>query len=109
MKLTTEQLNELLNKPAIAARNPGIGPRAQLQERKDADTGEADNKAGKAKVDGAVHPSFRVTITARISDNRRRDLDGAASTILDSLVSAIGRLAPVDSGIDRESAGGGKG
>lgn len=63
----------------------------------------------KEKVDGPGHPAFRVSITLRISDERHRDLDGAASTILDCLCSSVGRLAPVDQGTDRDLREGAEG
>jgi len=50
----------------------------------------------KEKVDGKVHPKFRVTIILRYADRRRRDIDGSASTILDCLVTATRRFAAMD-------------
>lgn len=46
----------------------------------------------KKTVDAAGHPSYRVAITLKVSDDRARDPDGGGSTILDCLVRAARRL-----------------
>lgn len=71
------------------------------------------DKRRKKTVDGAGHPSYRVAITLKVSDDRARDPDGGGSTILDCLVDAAGRLVAMgprakdndDQGAER--AGGG--
>lgn len=74
------------------------GAHMQLQEQQDAIEGAADNGPDQAEEDGALHPSYRVTVTLLVSDNRRRDADGALSSLMDSLVRAVGRLNPVGAG-----------
>jgi len=71
-------------------------PGAQLQKQQDVDAGKDHNKPGKAKVDEASHPKFRVRVVLRYSDNRRRDIDGALSTVLDCVVRAFRRFRSVD-------------
>ena len=40
-------------------------------------------------MDGPGHPQFALTITFAFCDNRQRDLDGAATTVLDCLEDAL--------------------
>lgn len=67
-----------------------------VQKLEDVSAREADNSPEEAEVDGSVHPRFAVTITLLTSDKRRRDADGAMSTLLDCLVKAVRRLNPLD-------------
>lgn len=123
---TQEWLNEQLTKnPALARRNQHLtagGERSWkptvIQKLED-DSGPAPDKA--APVEGhTIHrdeqpdkemdddrpEKFGVTITMRVSDNLRRDLDGMCSTVLDALISARRRLLAVHSkthGKDRTS------
>lgn len=54
----------------------------------------AGDKQSRVKgMDGAMHGQFRVTIILRMSDNRRRDIDGGAATLLDCLIAARRRMA----------------
>jgi len=69
---------------------------AQLQKQQDVDAGKDHNKSDQAKVDEASHPKFRIRVVLRYSDNRRRDIDGALSTVLDCVVRAFGRFRSVD-------------
>lgn len=85
-----------------------LGPRSQLQELQAGDPGQqhgkdenTDRAEGKA-VDGALHGQFRITVNFKVSDNRRRDLDGMLSTIFDCQIAATGRFAPVDTGDTRD-------
>src|SRR5574342_341655 len=50
------------------------------------------------QMDAGVQRQFRVRVTLRVSDNRKRDADGALSTILDCLVAAARRLSEGDRG-----------
>lgn len=104
---TKEQLREILSRPnytlghaAYHPRDTG-GPHNVIQKLKDAVSGPIDNRPDKAEEDGALHPRYRITVTLLVSDNRRRDADGALSSLLDSLVRAVGRLNPVGAG-DRD-------
>lgn len=92
------------------------GQRAELQEQK-AERGEnqrhglsSDGEKDKA-MDAASHGAFRVAISLRFSDRRRRDPDGCASTLLDCLIAAR-RLLDGDSaalGDERDLRAGARG
>jgi len=71
-------------------------PRPVIQERKDDDARQADNRPQKTKVDGEGGNLHGVTITLLISDKRDRDADGAITTILDTYLFALGRLLEMD-------------
>ncbi len=43
-----------------------------------------------------MHGRFRVSVTILVSDKRDRDSDGCLSTLLDCLISAVGRLVGMD-------------
>lgn len=75
-----------------------VGARAKHEELKDAGTGKAHHKTSNPTLDGKGHPKYRISIDLLISDRRRRDIDGNATTLLDSLVHAVGRFAPVGAG-----------
>lgn len=102
MRLTDEQLAAILQRPWIAAVNnpthPGHRPRSSVQESQDADARQVTHRSKEAKVDGKVHPKYRIAITLLVSDRRRRDGDGAVSTLFDCLVAAIRRLPGLDTG-----------
>ena len=72
------------------------GPRAVDEKQQDADPWKAHHKTRVPRVDRAVHPKFRVTVTLYVADQRRRDADGAYTTILDALVKSVRRLGSVD-------------
>lgn len=55
-----------------------------------------DNRPKETKMDGRLHPSYRVSATFLIADERDRDLDGMFSTTQDCLIAATGRLAQMD-------------
>lgn len=95
MRWTKEQLDEY---EARRARGVGDRKRPVKEEQQNADTRSSDNKARVSKVDGKVHPRFRVTIVLWYSDNRRRDADGGATTILDCLIDARRRFVAMDTG-----------
>lgn len=65
---------------------------ASHEKQQDVDKGPTNHKSKKARVDGEMYRSFRVTITLRYSDRRARDIDGAASTLLDCVQHACKRL-----------------
>lgn len=75
-----------------------IGADLQLQKLQTENPKRPDNKAVVPKADGKDHNRFRVTINLRVCDRRRRDADGAVTTLLDCIVSAVRRLAELDSG-----------
>lgn len=63
-----------------------------------------NDQTGNPEMDGGCDRQFRVAITLCISDERDRDNDGAASTLLDCLIAAVGRLAQMDSRTLRKHA-----
>ena len=77
---------------------------ASNEEQQDDCQRPINHKPKKAKVDGKVHRSFRVSITLRYSDQRERDIDGAASTILDCIQHACKRLQAMDTSIIRRGS-----
>lgn len=116
VKLSSDQLNELLrNNPTLAAANPELNKvgdkRAsactQFQEHQIDLPKQAKRKAvhrDKARektLDGSSHPKYRIAIVIRVCDARPRDIDGAASTLLDCLISAVGRLNKMGSRAER--------
>lgn len=48
------------------------------------------------KADEGNRKRFRITVDLLVSDNRRRDPDGAINTIMDCLVAAVRRLGEGD-------------
>ena len=100
--MTFDDLKQLLSSRTLRALNPHLiaGPRPpsvvqeqqgdipKLQEREAVHR----DKTGVQNVDGKGHPRFAVTITFLVSDNRRRDIDGCASTVLDCLVKALHKV-----------------
>ena len=92
--MTPENFKQLLANASLSTKlrnagNPGIRPRSELQEQEADMRPKPDNPPRRKKVDGKRHPKFAVSVEVRFSDNRRRDLDGALSTVLDCLVSAL--------------------
>lgn len=89
MRWTNEQLREY---QARRAARSGNGSSAGKKELKDADTRKADNQAGVSRVDIPMRAKFRVSVDLFYSDKRRRDGDGAATTLADCIISARRRL-----------------
>lgn len=65
---------------------------------------QADHRPTEEKVDGEGRSVYRVTITLLVSDRRSRDADGAISTILDTVLLAVGRRLNLDRGALRKLA-----
>ena len=80
----------------LKVNSEGAGARPIIQKRKNAIPRQADNRSEEAKVDGEGRSLYRITITLLVSDRRARDGDGAVSTILDTYLFALGRLASMD-------------
>ena len=94
-----QRLKEAMaNEDRASSEKPRSNP--QLQElQAGSPKGEARNdhhRTKNKKVDARVHPSFRVTVILSYSDRRRRDIDGAASTVLDCIVTASRRFVGLD-------------
>lgn len=86
MRWTQKEYAEFLARQSKAS-TPGNS--VLVQEQQVASARPIDNKARTPRKDGAIHPRFTVTVTCRFSDNRRRDLDGCAATVLDCLTRAL--------------------
>lgn len=71
-------------------------PKANSHEPQDRKAVPGDEKRYSSK-EGVDHPRYRVTVTLRLSDRRRRDGDGCLATIMDALCDAVGRLTELDS------------
>lgn len=105
MRITNDQYQAILARQAARKRT---GARPIVQEQQDDRKGTPHHGPEEAEVDGPVQGRFRVTIDVFVSDKRRRDLDGAASTLLDCLISTR-RLLAERAGIDRQGKPGGQG
>ena len=53
---------------------------------------KTDNSPKSAKVDGRCDATYHLAVEIEVSDNRRRDLDGALSTLLDCCTAARRQL-----------------
>ncbi len=79
-----------------------IGSRSSVQEQEEGNTGSAHgqdadiDRCEVGKVDGESISFYRVSIILRVSDRRARDADGAVTTLLDTILNAIGRLVNMD-------------
>lgn len=65
---------------------------AEIQGR-DEGTPDADHEPEETAQDEQLHPRYRVDVTFRVSDQRKRDGDGMLTSILDSIVRAARRCA----------------
>lgn len=70
----------------------GAGSCTGNEEQQDANAGPVDHESEAAALDAALCSKFRVSIVLYVSDYRRRDPDGALSTIMDCITSARRRL-----------------
>jgi len=70
----------------------------QNPQRQVAGSAFADHETGLPEEDGSDHGIFRLTITIRIPNKLRRDLDGMLSTICDCLRNARGRCLDAHTG-----------
>lgn len=101
--MTKAEYDAYLTKQAVAnrARNQRQNPvvqELQASNPRQKNRKTSDVNGGKdAATDGRNHARFHISIVFRYSDNRRRDIDGAAATILDCLVDAAGRFMDVGS------------
>jgi len=103
---TSEEYELYLARTKACGSRYGAGP--VVQERQANHGQKSGDAAQNQTVDDEVHPRFRVSILLRVSDHRRRDADGAVSTLLDCLVSAVGRLLAMDSRNQRQGDSGRK-
>jgi hypothetical protein len=112
MKLKLNELNPKLRDRIAkqmanedSARGQKSRPCTGVQKQETGDTGQPNRKNANTDrtknctVDGAVHPKFRITVVLKFSDQRRRDGDGAYTTILDCLIIAARRFKAVGIGI----------
>ena len=76
--------------------NPGAWTHSQLQELQGLLEEYVSHSPKGKKTDDINRKRFRITVDLLVSDNRRRDPDGAINTIMDCLVTAIRRLSEGD-------------
>jgi hypothetical protein len=74
----------------------GAWPHHKLQELQSLLEEYVGHRPKGKKPDEGDSARFRVTIDLLVSDNRRRDPDGAINTIMDCLVSAVRRFGEGD-------------
>jgi hypothetical protein len=86
MRWTKEQYDNYV------AKRERSGSRTIPKEPEDHQPRKPDNRPKSAAVEREVRQCYRVSITVNFSDNRRRDLDNAATTLLDCIVAAQRRL-----------------
>lgn len=72
--------------------NKWAGPCSGLQKQKADSKGPNHNTAEVPGMDAAGGTQFEMSVDILISDNRRRDLDGALATICDVMVAARRQL-----------------
>lgn len=108
MGISPEQYNEIINRPAIRARNPGH-QHSELQKFQDAYQRPIDNEPKASKDDAENHPRYKISVELYYSDNYRRDADGALATILDCLIAAGRQLSVgADTGSNSQQSSQGK-
>ena len=66
-----------------------------IQEQEDYCTGSFDYSTEGTEMDGSGYEGYVLAVVFLVSDNRRRDNDGALATICDC-ISAVGRLLAAD-------------
>ena len=93
MRITSEQYNAILARQAAGKRDR---KRPVHEKQQDGDKGPVDHRPQETEVDAASGGMFRVSITLLVSDKRDRDPDGAATTLLDSWLMALGRFHGLD-------------
>jgi hypothetical protein len=62
------------------------------EPRENASSSNADNRSKEKESNGSDDPNYQITIDINVSDRRIRDLDGAATTCLDALITARRQL-----------------
>lgn len=86
MRCTPEQYEDMV------ARCQKHGARPQQEEQEVCGGKAGHSKARMPEMVRPLHPVFRLSITIRYSDKRRRDLSGALATIEDCLIDAVRQL-----------------
>lgn len=89
--MTIEQLRSKFphaSSAFIKANTGDSGSSTGIQERQADQRPAVNNRPRHKSANGSNHQQYRVTIILRYSDRRRRDVDGAASTLLDAITSA---------------------
>ena len=97
---TADQLKDYEHRMSASRRNRKC---SGDEKQQDAVPGQADNKPKAPEMDGSVYPKFRVSIALMFSDNRKRDMDGAATTLLDCITHTVRRLLAGDTGTGGDS------
>lgn len=86
MRWTPEQYADYMAKRARS------GARPQQEEHEVCSRKTGHLKARMPEMVRPLHPVFRLSITIRYSDKRRRDLSGALATLEDCLIDAVEQL-----------------
>ena len=89
MNWTREQYEAFIRNRSHHSRS---GAGASHEKPKDVGQGSADNQARKTAMDAKSGGQHRVTVELLYSDRRRRDADGALTTLLDCLILARRRF-----------------
>ena len=85
-------LDELRAYEARNAAGTGYRSGTGIQEQQAADSGQAGDETRVPEVDEEVRGRFRISVDLYYQDRRRRDVDGAASTLADIIVATRRRL-----------------
>ena len=81
--MKTDEYEKLINNIANSRKGSG------KEKLKNDDQRKTHNKSRIPKADKRDHPRFKVTIKFTYADNRRRDNNNGAATLLDCLVDAL--------------------
>jgi len=87
---TIQNLRDYETKRMAGNKRSGACP--VQKEFKDVDQGQTHHKPKESSLDRKMRPTYAIAINVLISDNRRRDIDNAATTLLDTLMLARQRL-----------------
>ncbi len=97
--MKSSNMVQLPNGDYVKAGNQGTGALA-FKEEPPLRSGKrkAPDRQGSCVKSGKDHPKFSVSVTFKMSDNRKRDLDGQIATVLDCLIDARRRFVATHTG-----------
>lgn len=99
---TPQQFNDYLTRRQQQYKARGETAGASVQEFKAHIRQAPRHVQERQSANGDDHLRFRISIALRYAGRQRRDIDGAASTLLDCLMAARRRLLDVFAGTDSE-------